>query len=78
MTGAPSGRTYSRLVMMTSLTQHDQPLSGLNCERCRLIFAEGTTISPRYSERVREAVRWSADGGQPSGHYVGDSDPSAT
>ncbi|MGH3721186.1 MAG: hypothetical protein ACRDRI_20510 [Pseudonocardiaceae bacterium] len=33
--------------------------------------AEGTTISPRCPERVRVAVRWSADGGQPSDSYVG-------
>ncbi len=24
--------------MMTSVTQHERPLPGLNCERCYLIF----------------------------------------
>ena len=36
----PSGvlKARSGALMITGLTQHDQPVPGLNCERCHLIF----------------------------------------
>jgi hypothetical protein len=36
----PPGALKARCgeLLTTSVTQHDQPLPGLNCQRCRLIF----------------------------------------
>ena len=31
-------------LLTTSVTQHDQPLPGLNCQRCRLIFLADSDV----------------------------------
>ena len=46
----PSGVLKARCgdVMITGLTQHDQPPPGLRCQRCHLIFlADSNTRGPR-------------------------------
>jgi hypothetical protein len=46
----PSGVLKARCgaLLTTGVTQHDQPLPGLNCQRCHLIFlADSNTRGPR-------------------------------